>query len=101
MRPYLFLITLCAAIARLTPAQDEPAQAPAKEVNQEQGRDAAVRELVGGPAFDRVFMKNRPDPLRVAPLPRPFDKNVLRAGQVLKLTVYRPDQAGKGPTFDM
>ncbi len=50
--------------------------------------------LATTPAFDRVFIKGRKDPMIVqATLPRPFRADMFRRGEIVNLKQYRPERA--------
>jgi peptide/nickel transport system substrate-binding protein len=81
-------------------AQGDPAAekaAPAASSDQDRGR---VKNIAAMPAFDRVYLKGRKEPLTVhATLPRPFSPAMFRRGETVKLRPFKADRPDSGSSI--
>jgi hypothetical protein len=87
------------------PPESEPAPAEKTKVkaaaanpqNPPAGNPARPANIAAMPAFDRVYLKGKKDPLTVhATLPRPFNAATFKRGETVQLKYYRADRPEGG-----
>jgi peptide/nickel transport system substrate-binding protein len=73
--------------------QDQGVPTPPKAKRPESENRPVRSTLATSPAFDRVYLKGKKDPMTVqSTLPRPFNAAMFRRGETVNLKLFRPDR---------